>query len=524
MAAHRGRVVAILLAATCGVREAKDPVFPSAGYSYIIPGGHVAPTASVALNELHSARGVLQWELQHADLTYGGAYAPSENRNLTAIGYMYTQALDFDPSTTEQALRRRALREGEDYENLFLHLAEDTTFFLPNPTHASTTSLAGIPWLVGYTATTGHAGFWLYQTPGTWDADVFSGYAVGGALYVYQFERFDGLSFNLSQGGGDGTFLVEYPSAVAPSTVAAAGVEVTRLATMWSTMALTQDTTNGLKQDGALRWDPPSDWEMASTHDGSGKTYGGTGPYMGQVALQNGGVGFVLRITWVPTTESGVLPRLRNVLLRRWITEVTESDPSVQVVPGWDAANDVDLDGWISDAEFATRAAPWASARFRHEARAVPLGRMWSAQSSWCRVNPWAVITGLWLGDYLKGHWAERGYGGAYNDDLLKLVGPSEYNILNGGQLQEQAYAVNSSEIKALYFSEFAKMLSVIANITKGLLTGNISGRNLFMDVLTRPFLDNLKGFLREDYLQSGIGLTGYFGLQKVRGGLRGHA
>jgi len=210
------------------------------------------------------------------------------------------------------------------------------------------------------------------------------------------------------------------------------------------------------------------------------------------------------------------LPRFQSVLLRRWITEVTVGDPSVQVLPGWNVANDADGDGWVSDAEFATRADLSASARFRHEARASPLGRMWSAQSSWCRVNPWAEITGLWLGDHLKQEWTSSGLSGAYNDDLLKLVGPTEYTISNGGQLQEIDNKVNSTDFREIYQTQFAIMLAVIANITKGKVTGNISGLNLYMNVLARPFLKYLNGFLREDYLTAGIGLTGYFGLQKA--------
>ena len=44
---------------------------------------------------------------------------------------------------------------------------------------------------------------------------------------------------------------------------------------------------------GKLRWQPPVDWAMAATHDGSGRTYGGTGPYFGQTHLRDGGMRFV---------------------------------------------------------------------------------------------------------------------------------------------------------------------------------------------------------------------------------------
>jgi hypothetical protein len=489
--------------------------FPSAGCSYIIPGSQVSPTLPAVERILPTAIDVLKWELDHCDMTYGGSYG-DRNRNITAIGYMYTQAIEFDPDGTAQALRRRALDEGSDYENIFIHFSADTAFFLTNPHHSSETSFGGIPWVMGYTSSSGHAGFWLYQTPPWNSVSAWAGWESGGAFYCYQFERFDQLNFSLDTRGGNGTLLLEYPSAVEASAVAAEGVEVPRLVSEWSTLTLLEDTTNSLQQSGILRWKPPSNWKLASTHDGSGNTYGGTGPYMGQISLQQGGVAYVVRISWIPASAKETLPTLADVSLRRWITEVIPGDPSVQTVPGWAAENDGNGDGYVDDDEYASRVITSASARFRHEARAIPLGRMWSSHSSWCRVNPWSPDLGLWLGDYLKQEWANEGQSGAYNDDLLKLVGPNEYVLFNGGQLVEANYTVNSTEYEDLFQTQFAKMLAIIANRTKALITGNISGKNLFMSKLTRPFLEHLKGLLREDYLTSGMGMTGYFGLQKA--------
>ena len=508
------RLLLVLLVVS-SYRASSARRFPSAGCSYIIPGSQESPTLPGVERILPTATDVFKWELDHCDMTYGGSYG-NRNTNITAIGYMYSQAIEFDPDDTAQALRKRALDDDRDYENLFIHFSTDTTFSLTNPDHSSDTSFGGIPWVVGYTSSSGHAGFWLYQTP-PWDSvSAWAGWENGGAFYCYQFERFDQLNFTLDTNGGDGTLLLEYPSAVEASTVAAEGVEVPRLVSEWSTLTLREDTTDSLRRSGVLRWKPPSNWELASTHDGSGNTYGGTGPYMGQVSLQHGGVAYVVRISWIPASAAEMLPTLAGVTLRRWITEVTPGDKSVQTVPGWAAENDADGDGYVDDDEHASRVIKSASARFRHEARAIPLGRMWSSHSSWCRVNPWSPDLGNWLGDYLKQEWADEGQSGAYNDDLLKLVGPNEYVLLSGGQLAEANYTVNSTEYEDLFQTQFAKMLAIIANRTKALITGNISGKNLFMSKLTRPFLEHLKGLLREDYLTSGMGMTGYFGLQKA--------
>ena len=142
-----------------------------------------------------------------------------------------------------------------------------------------------------------------------------------------------------------------YPSGVAASGAAASGVTVDRLASTWSTLPLAADGTANLTRGGTLRWHPPADWAMASTHDGSGKTYGGTGPYFGQSALRDGGIAYVVRLRWVPLdpgpqpSGSAAAPTLADVRLRRWIKPVAGSPTSRVLIPGWDAANDGDGDG-----------------------------------------------------------------------------------------------------------------------------------------------------------------------------------
>ena len=66
--------------------------------------------------------------------------------------------LNFDPGGKEMALRHRALAEGVDYEDFLLHFSEDTEIDPPKPEHGSATSLAGRPWVVGWTAAAGLRG------------------------------------------------------------------------------------------------------------------------------------------------------------------------------------------------------------------------------------------------------------------------------------------------------------------------------------------------------------------------------
>ena len=103
----------------------------------------------------------------------------------------YNQILEFDPDDRAMELRRWAVREGKDYEDFLLHFTTDTVLELANQDHATGTSLAGVPFIVGYTAYGEHARFWLYQDP-PWNqgagVDAWAGAAGGGGLYVYLFE------------------------------------------------------------------------------------------------------------------------------------------------------------------------------------------------------------------------------------------------------------------------------------------------------------------------------------------------
>ena len=203
--------------------------FPSASYGLVIPGGHVAADAGASVaSSFPTSVSVKEWEIEHSETSFGGDFGPVDNARLgVMLGYMYAQILSFDPTDREMALRRRALAEGVEYEDFFLHFSEDTEIDPPNPEHASSTSLFGIPWVVGYTASAGHAGFWLYQSPPWSPTAAWSGAAAGGALYVYQFERFDELTLTLGSAGSGGSLLIEYPSAFGPSSAAAAGVSLT---------------------------------------------------------------------------------------------------------------------------------------------------------------------------------------------------------------------------------------------------------------------------------------------------------
>jgi len=249
--------------------------FPSILASWILPGFPTAPTDPETLLVYPTADSVQRWELLQTDAAFGGSIGdPNETRSITSVGYMYNQMLEYDPGDKEMWLRQRALDFEEDYESFFLHFSVDTTFVLEHPEHSTKTSLVGRPWVVGWTASETHSGFWLYQEPPWADVPAWSDAASKGGLHVWSFERFDELSLTLSGFAADGRLVVQYPSMVAPTIY---GVE--RHVVQWSNLTNLTDGTNGLRQSGKVRFTPPDDWVMAATHDGSRRTYGG-GPHM----------------------------------------------------------------------------------------------------------------------------------------------------------------------------------------------------------------------------------------------------
>ena len=141
---------------------------------------------------------------------------------------------------------------------------------------------------------------------------------------------------------------------------------------------------------------------------------------------------------------------------------------------------------------------------------------MWSQSSSWCRIEPTSDVLAQYVADRLNETWHASGMGGAYNDDLLKLMGPEEYHVVSGGQLQGYAYRANATELVVPYQEAFAAMLERIRQLTRKWIAANISARNMFMEAATRVYLRTLSFLLREDYITSTTGLTGYFGHLKA--------
>lgn len=485
-------------------------MFPSARTAWVLPGGWEAATASTLVVTFGNISAVETWEEKHADISYGGGY--DGNVLTPQLGYMYNQMLDFVPDTFNSAIRRLALQQGNDYEDFFLHFSSDTTFSVANPSQSTLTPFFGLPWVVGYTADLMHAGYWLYQSRPFGNVSAWAGAALGGGLYIYSPEKLDAFILTLGQGTSNGLLQVQYPSEVDSTTF---------LVTAWSTLQLLTDGTSNLQQTGEVTFAPPLHWKRANTHDKSGLSYG-HGAFFSQVLLRDQlAPSFVLRIMWINFTAPTLYPLLVDVRVRRYITDLNAPPPGSvffqPTIPGWDPRNDVNSDGYVDANERNALINPIATARFRYESRTANLGQMWNSQSAWCRINVWNNALGAIMGQVWTSVWNTSNLVGAYNDDLFKLVGPTEYTLLTGGNILEYNQPINSTTIMAPFEIAFGNILATIGLYSGSTwLSANIGAINLFMSPSSRPYATTLNGFLREAYLNAGMGLTGHFGLQKA--------
>lgn len=272
-------------------------------------------------------------------------------------------------------------------------------------------------------------------------------------------------------------------------------------------------------------WNPPSDWVRASTHDGSGASYGG-GQYFGSTFVRDGGRFYVVRVRWQGDNPQD-RPRLKDVKLKNSFPTVKQTDaPTVtpdgsaisqwRKIRGFDVAADLNGDNYLSQNEYRNRTNKNATARFRWESRVIPFGRMWSADSSWALTNMANLDYLSAIHGYYQQSWGEQGLNGAYNDDTNKLIGANQFFVFSGGHVQELGAIAGSADADERYklqFSEFLKNLSLLdstALIGLNIGTANLLGRNGQSHLREAGSL-----YLREHYIFPSTGFSGYSGISK---------
>jgi hypothetical protein len=189
--------------------------------------------------------------------------------------------------------------------------------------------------------------------------------AAGQAVAFGYVEKFREMNFTLTRGaaaGWQGVF--EYPNAVAADGTP----------TAWKTLTLISDGTTGMTKSGRVTFDPPADWVPAAMA-GSGTRY------------------FYVRVRPIAGTATAA-PEAKTVLGRDYVgANGTKSG----TIPAFDYAADKNGDGYLTDAEYGTRA-PGKDARFVYETRLFypTYGQMRFA------TNPADPAVRRWAADYHK--------------------------------------------------------------------------------------------------------------------------
>ena len=503
-------LIILLIQTPKPVSSNTNTTFPSLNAGWILPGYAEDPTDDITLLRLLNSTSVEKWEMQNADICYGGnlGNAATKKNTINQLGYIYLQALSFDPSTLEMALKQKSLLDNRtNYEDFFMHYVGDTEYRLPvGSLHlGSLTSLYGRPWLMGYNASPDHSGFSVWQKE-PYGLQPFQ-YSGEGYFYVMQFEKFDGMSFELDAEDYNEELVqtnlsileVEYVAETSTSRIEAS---------KWKKLNLTIDKTSNLCNSGKIHFNPPSDWKLATFSDGGGKTYG-SGQFFGNALMKNGGIAYAIRMrlsNLVDSTSKG--PILNKASINPWI-RVNSIDLYNQTIPGWNSKNDKNGDGYVDDDEFSNLVDSNATARMIHESRALRLGKFWGERSSPCHVNAWNEILPVYYTEFYENEWKMNSLSGAYNDDIMNTVGSNGYKVVKGGYISEFPNAtIQSEEILLPYSTKFVQFFRILSDKTKKLIGGNISGVNLFKTDHTKLLITALDVFLQEDYLKVSIGFT----------------
>ncbi len=177
------------------------------------------------------------------------------------------------------------------------------------------------------------------------------------------------------------------------------------------------------------------------------------------------------------------------------------------VIPGWDWRNDANGDGYLDDNEYRQRTNSKAQARYASQARLIPIGNMWPG-TCWQRTNfshPSANQAHI---DWYKYDWHRQGLSGAYNDDMAKLLGSNQYQVLEGGAIAELPGKLGTNEAALNYAGQMASFLSQLKeSIPNTQLAANISELNLWRYPQWTPELrDVFDVWLREHYLYAAMG------------------
>ncbi|MCF6336785.1 MAG: hypothetical protein L3J84_02365 [Gammaproteobacteria bacterium] len=475
-------------------------VYPSTATAWVIPGYHAENYESMGY-PISTKEQLIDWELSHADVALGSTYDKSAADKIISLGYIYTQKIDFSPTSVGFDLREYAERVNENYEDYFLHFSEDTVVQGIYPDHSIYTPLNRRPWVAGWTAEEDHSGFLVWKLP-PYEIQPFKGSEKGGCVFIYMPEKFDQVEFVLKSAAITGRLIVKYPS----------GIDVeSGVVNQWNTSdSDMMDGTNGLKISGVISWQPASDWVKAATYDPDNKT----GQFFGNKYIKEGKKFYIVKICRVDE-DINDQPVVQDIMIKNFMPYINKPNQK-RLIRGWDPENDRNGDGYVDASEFNVRVNTTASARFRYESRVTPLGNMWGKTSNFQRPDFLNPSYRAAIANVISQEWIKNSLAGAYNDDVFKLDGINLVGI--GGKTVEHGVMIDDPDFKEKYQDAFLDTIREIKYESGSpWVAANTSAENIFERQNNRmKYIDAFDTFLREDYIRPGQGLDGYFGIAKM--------
>ncbi len=472
---------------------ANSQVFPSAGTAWVLTGQHQSATALDWQQQFSTPELVSRWEEAHADISIGGHYQHVA-KQIGRIDYMYNQKLEWKMGVKEQYLRHQLDRTQQDYESLFLHFQNDTELELPKNTNGHLTPLYGVPEVVAMNSIDPQVAPKLLTTPLKQPVTL----AHQQTLYLLSSEKLDGLTlqFNLqdeSQQLAASSINIAYATRAVDSTIDNSVPSSTNAYPNW--LQLTKST---LANTTKVHWQPPKSWPRVTFS-----------PVLNQQTSVAHARFFVLKITI--NTPSAEL-QLTAINLPSWYDISQHGGKQHVSISGWDPINDINKDNYIDDREYAQRQNQQASARFPYQARLVPLGRMWSPQSSFCYTNLFTVSNRKLFAQYLTQHWQAQGFVGAYNDDLYRIPGKVQFPSSNEGKVLELQLPIK--QVSPHYWQQLSRFTQQLQQAGPERWIGaNISDLNVFTEPGLQPVSTGFNFFVREDYIYPSMGLLHRHGL-----------
>ncbi|GIC77344.1 hypothetical protein [Moritella sp. F3] len=498
--------VILIICFTTISQTASSQIYPSAGTAWVITGNQQSATAKNWQQQFNTPEKVSRWEENHADISIGGHFQHA-TKKITKISYMYNQKLEWKMGVKEQYLRHQLAQSQQDYESLFLHFQNDTTMPLPKNTNGHLTPLYGVPEVVAIKNTdSGVAPIKLLTMPLQQAVTLVN----QQTLYLLSSEKLDGLTLQFNhqdknQKLSDSSVNIAYATKAInsaddriiisniASNINASGSNPKNEDANWQPLA-----KSPLSNITYVSWFPPKSWPRVAFS-----------PVLNQQTSVAHARFFVIKIT-INTPSAGL--QLAGINLPSWYSIIQNGDEQQVTISGWDPVNDINKDNYIDDREYAMRNNNQASARFPYQARLVPLGRMWSPQSSFCYTNLFTVDNRKLLAEYLDQHWQAQGFVGAYNDDLYRIPGKVQFPSSNEGKVLELQLPIK--QVSPHYWQQLSAFTQQLQQTgSERWIGANISNLNLFTQPDLLPVNNGFNFFVREDYIHPSMGLANKDGL-----------